>query len=97
MRTVTWTRKASFQLQEIYLYIADDSPQNAEKIILNVLSKADDIVGKEEKYPIDKFRKNNKGDFRAFEIYRIRVSYQILEHEILIVRVRSTSQKPLKY
>ena len=83
MRTVTWTRKASFQLQEIYLYIADDSPQNAEKIILNVLSKADDIVGKEEKYP--------------FEIYRIRVSYQILEHEILIVRVRSTSQKPLKY
>ena len=97
MKKLTWTRKASSQLEKIYLYIENDSPQNAESVVLTILNKLDDIVGNEEKYPIDKYRKNNKGDFRAFEFFRIRISYQILQDEILIVRIRSTSQKPLNY
>ena len=97
MKTLTWTRKASSQLEKIYLHIENDSPQNAESVVLTILNKLDDIVGNEEKYPIDKYRKNNKGDFRAFEFFRIRISYQILQDEILIVRIRSTSQKPLNY
>ena len=97
MKTLTWTRKASSQLEKIYLYIENDSPQNAESVVLTILNKLDDIAGNEEKYPIDKYRKNNKGDFRAFELFRIRISYQILQDEILIVRIRSASQKPLNY
>ena len=97
MKKLTWTRKASSQLEKIYLHIENDSPQNAESVVLTILNKLDDIVGNEEKYPIDKYRKNNKGDFRAFEFFRIRISYQILQDEILIVRIRSTSQKPLNY
>ena len=97
MKTLTWTRNASSQLEKIYLHIENDSPQNAESVVLTILNKLDDIVGNEEKYPIDKYRKNNKGDFRAFELFRIRISYQILQDEILIVRIRSTSQKPLNY
>ena len=97
MKKLTWTRKASSQLEKIYLHIENDSPQNAESVVLTILNKLDDIVGNEEKYPIDKYRKNNKGDFRAFEFFRIRISYQILQDEILIVRIRSASQKPLNY
>ena len=97
MKKLTWTRKASSQLEKIYLHIENDSPQNAESVVLTILNKLDDIVGNEEKYPIDKYRKNNKGDFIAFELFRIRISYQILQDEILIVRIRSTSQKPLNY
>ena len=97
MKKLTWTRKASSQLEKIYLHIENDSPQNAESVVLTILNKLDDIVGNEEKDPIDKYRKNNKGDFRAFELFRIRISYQILQDEILIVRIRSASQKPLNY
>lgn len=48
-------------------------------------------------YPLDKYRMNNDGSFRAYELLRYRVSYQIIEKEIIIVRVRHTSMEPKQY
>jgi hypothetical protein len=45
----------------------------------------------------DKFKVNNKGEFRAFELHRFRVSYLIKKDEIIIARIRHTSQEPLYY
>ena len=50
-----------------------------------------------EIYPLDKHRKNNKGDIRAFEKFSLRVAYQITKKQIRIIRLRHTSRDPLEY
>ena len=39
----------------------------------------------------------NDGSWRAFEKYRFRISYRVMEKEIRIVRFRHTSRTPLNY
>jgi len=56
-----------------------------------------DLPQNPEKYPLDKFKTNNDGTWRAFEKYHYRISYRILENQIRIVRVRHTSKSPLTY
>ncbi|MHB1178098.1 MAG: type II toxin-antitoxin system RelE/ParE family toxin [Daejeonella sp.] len=50
-----------------------------------------------EKHPLDKFKKNNDGTWRAFEKYHYRISYRITPKEIRVVRLRHTSKSPLNY
>lgn len=49
------------------------------------------------KHPLDKYKTNNDGAWRAFEKYHFRVSYRVMEKEIRIVRFRHTSRSPLNY
>ncbi|HVW14648.1 MAG TPA: type II toxin-antitoxin system RelE/ParE family toxin [Mucilaginibacter sp.] len=56
-----------------------------------------DLSKSPEKYPIDKFKKNNDGSWRAFEKFHYRISYRILKDQIRVVRMRHTSQSPLPY
>jgi len=56
-----------------------------------------DLPQNPEKYPLDKFKTNNDGTWRAFGKYHYRISYRILENQIRIVRVRHTSKSPLTY
>lgn len=97
--TVIWDKPALEKLQEEYEYIKEDSLQNAEKVKAEILSKAASLNQNPYKYPKDKFKKNDNLFFRAFEIYHYRISYYIDEKtkEIIVLRVRSTHQKPLKY
>jgi hypothetical protein len=46
-----------------------------------------------EIHPPDKYRKNNDGSFRAYEIYR----YRITDKEIIVVCIRDTSMEPGEY
>ena len=48
-------------------------------------------------YPPDKYRKNNDGSFRAYELHRYRIAYRVTEKEIIIVRVRHTGMEPKQY
>lgn len=50
-----------------------------------------------EKYPLDKFKKNNDGTWRAFEKHHYRISYRIMPNEIRIVRMRHTSKSPQSF
>jgi mRNA-degrading endonuclease RelE of RelBE toxin-antitoxin system len=50
-----------------------------------------------EKHPSDKYHKNNKGSYRAYEIYHYRIAYKITKTEIIITRVRHTKMEPKKY
>jgi plasmid stabilization system protein ParE len=45
----------------------------------------------------DKYRLNNDGSFRAYEIHQYRIAYFIGEDHIRIVRMRHTSQEPQEY
>jgi len=58
---------------------------------------AESLKDNPEIHPLDKYRKNNKGDIRAFEKYSLRVAYQVTPKEIRIIRLRHTSRNPLRY
>ena len=64
------------------------------KAILSSIEKAARFP---EHFPPDKYRLNNSGSFRAFEIYSFRVSFYYNPEIIRIVRIRHTKQRPLNY
>ena len=94
---VIWSKAAKVQLQKAFHFISHDSPQNAEKIINNIIDTTIGLSKYPEKYPADKYKKNNTGNYRAFEIYHYRISYRIVNDSIHIVRMRHSSMSPLVY
>src|SRR5947207_1259 len=97
LREVVWDPKALAQLEKIQNYVEQTSSQNAKKLRREIIDKIERIPLHPEKYPLDRYRRRNKGGFRAFELHHIRVAYQITHNHIFIVRVRSTYQEPRQY
>jgi plasmid stabilization system protein ParE len=96
-RRVIWSTSAKQQLKEIYQFIKNDSVQNADSVKHKIFESTYNLISQPEKYPADKFKTNNNGSFRAFEIFKYRISYRITETHILILRVRNTKMKPENY
>jgi plasmid stabilization system protein ParE len=92
-----WTPQAIAELKKAYKYISQDSPQNAKKVIDEIILLADKLPDQPEMFPPDKFKNNNDGNWRAFEKFRYRISYRITAKDIRIVRMRHTSRTPLQY
>jgi plasmid stabilization system protein ParE len=97
VREVRWPPSAQHQLEKAYRYILLDSYQNAEKVKADILSSTRKLAANPEMYPPDKYRKNNDGSFRAYELHRYRIAYRVTKKEIIIVRVRHTSMEPKEY
>jgi plasmid stabilization system protein ParE len=72
-----WTPQASAELRKAYDYISKDSPQNARKVVEEIARIADKLPTQPEMFPPDKFKKNNDGNWRAFEKFHYRISYLI--------------------
>jgi plasmid stabilization system protein ParE len=96
-RKIHWDKKATKYLKEFIGYIRKDSPQNAEKVKNDILKSIKALSQRPEIHPPDKFKSNNNGNYRAFELHRIRVGYLVKEDEIIIARIRHTNQEPLEY
>jgi len=94
---IIWDIEARNNFYNAIVYIKEESPQNGEKVKRAIISKVNELKTNPEKHPPDKYRENNKGNFRAFEIYHCRISYYISKSEIRIVRFRHTSMEPLNY
>jgi plasmid stabilization system protein ParE len=97
MVEVIWRKLALKQLNKAYNYIKKDSLQSAKKVREEIFDTAERLKNNPEIYPLDKYRKNNNGTIRAFEVYNYRISYQIAKSEIRILRVRHTKREPLKH
>ncbi len=94
---VSWDKPAYASLQKIFEYIRQESPANADKVRKEILKITSGLVDHPERYPPDKFKKDNPGNYRAFEKYSYRVAYKYTEKEIKILRVRHVKQEPQKY
>jgi plasmid stabilization system protein ParE len=94
---VVWSDSAKSELKKAFKYIALDSLQNAEMVRDSLIDLTIELAENPEKYPLDKFKKGNDGNWRAFEKHHYRVSYHIVKHQIRIVRLRHTSKSPLAY
>lgn len=68
MRKVIWPLPAQKQLAKAYQFIVMASYQNAGKVKANILASTQKLPTNPEMHPMDKFRKNNDGSFRAYEL-----------------------------
>lgn len=93
---VIWSADALSQLKDALEYLREKSPKSATKVKTTLLNTAKDLSKNPEIYALDRFRKDNDGTFRSFEKYSYRVTYQIKESQVLILRVRHTSREPLE-
>jgi|ERR1700754_581172 len=96
-RKIGWDRHALRQFNKAILYIAEDSIQNAEAVRTDMITKIEELPALPEKYPPDKYKLENDGNYRAFELHRLRVAYFIDIDTIRILRVRHTSREPQSY
>jgi hypothetical protein len=62
-----------------------------------IISKIDSIVIMPTRFAQDKYKLNNDGSYRYFEMHRCRISFRIYENYIRILSVRSKDQDPLQY
>lgn len=96
-RKVIWPDISRQQLRKAYNHIKKDSLQNADKVRKAIVISTTDLIDHPHKHPADKFRSDNDGTFRAYELYHYRIAYQVTATEIIIVRVRHTSMEPVQY
>lgn len=94
---IKWSKRALASLKSAYKHIYKDSPQSAEKVKSTIFKIVDKLPENPEKFNLDKFKKNNKGDYRAFEKYSLRVAYRHSSSEIKILRIRHVKREPKLY
>lgn len=62
-----------------------------------ILARINELSLRPEIHAPDKYKQNNTGHYRAFELHRYRIAYLVKDEEIIITRVRHTSQEPEIY
>lgn len=92
-----WSKRAKNELAKAFEYISLESPQNARNVVESIVDMTLALPENSLKHPLDKYKSNNDGSWRAFEKSRFRISYRVMEKEIRIVRFRHTSRTPLNY
>lgn len=94
---IVWENEAKRELRKAYGYILQHSFQNAVKVRQAIIDAVLSLPANPERYSPDKFKIDNDGSWRAFELYRYRISYRVKKNEIRIVRLRHTSRSPQSY
>lgn len=98
-KIVVWSKLALKQVETIHKQLLFDSKSLnvADKVINKLFVSSDILENHPEIYALDRFKINNNGTYRAYEVYSYRISYRILANEIRILSVRHTSREPLKH
>lgn len=94
---VNWNLRASNRFKKIYDQILEDSYSSAQKVRSEINAIIDDLPDNPKIYPPDKYKKNNPGNYRAFEKHSYRIAYRHTEKEIRILRIRHVKQEPREY
>jgi len=87
MYKITFLDKSKDDLDEIYFYISEDSPDRAEKMVNTILERVEQL----EKFPhsgvtvADKVEV--KGDYRMIVVNPYLVFYRVIKDDIFIYRV----------
>jgi plasmid stabilization system protein ParE len=96
-RRIRWDEQALLHLIEAIQWIGKDSIQQAEQVQNAILDFIEKAAVNPERYPFDKYKRNNQGNFRAFETHSYRITFSFDTDEIQILRVRHVRQRPLKH
>ncbi len=96
-RKITWSPRALKQFSNAIEYIRQESFQNADIVKEKILSKITRLSDINISHRIDPYKNNNDGHFHYFELLSYRISYYDKGNEIIIVRLRHVSMKPINY
>ena len=88
---------AKRQLQEAYHYIKEDSVKSAEKVRSKILASIKEPARRPKHHPADKYRSNRNSAYRAYELYKYRITYHVSETQVTVIRIRHTRMNPLQY
>jgi plasmid stabilization system protein ParE len=94
---VVWSKSSEKELKRAFDFISLDSEINAKKIAETFVKMTLDLANHPTKHPLDKYKINNQGNWRAFEKFNFRLSYRVTSTQIRIVRLRHTSRNPKIY
>jgi plasmid stabilization system protein ParE len=95
---IKWSKNALLQLDKALNFISGNGFYiYAQQVEDNIIERVENLITNYNIYPVDKYKKDNDGSYRAFEIDEYRVSYRIKDAQINIIRIRHTSRKPRKY
>lgn len=94
---LVWNKHPSSYLRKELKRISEESHQGAEAVESGILSNIDKALEQPERYPADKYKKDNDGSYRAFETHSYRVAYRFTKSEIKILRIRHVRQEPKEY
>jgi plasmid stabilization system protein ParE len=82
---IKWSKNAVQQLLEAIRYIEENGFNSyAEELEKDILFKVRNIPQNPEIYPLDKYKKNNNGNYHAFEIDSYRISYKTEKEAIKV-------------
>lgn len=98
-KKIIWTNHAIAELNEAFLELLEQSEsiETTTRVIDEVVESADILSTNPEIYKLDKLKNNNRGTIRTYEKHTYRISYQIDEDAIYIVRLRYARKEPLEY
>ncbi|MCL2565852.1 MAG: type II toxin-antitoxin system RelE/ParE family toxin [Defluviitaleaceae bacterium] len=87
MYKIIYLQKALDDLDEIHLYIAQDSPKAADKMINNILDSIEGLLI----FPLSGSSVNDRldveGDYRMLAVKPYLVFYRVIGEEVIIYRV----------
>ncbi|RPE09137.1 type II toxin-antitoxin system RelE/ParE family toxin [Chitinophaga lutea] len=89
--------KAKRALKDAYEHIKKDSVKSAEKVRDKLLASIKALAINPHFYPPDKYRQQNDGSYRAYELLKYRITYHVSEDQVTVIRVRHTKMDPLVY
>jgi hypothetical protein len=67
-RSIIWDSEARNYLKAAISFIRKDSPQNADLVKAKIINSIAELPAKPTKHAADKYRKNNDGSYRAYEV-----------------------------
>ncbi|MEQ9297744.1 MAG: type II toxin-antitoxin system RelE/ParE family toxin [Cyclobacteriaceae bacterium] len=94
---IVWDIEAKTSFKEWINYIKEDSLQNAQKVRSEILDIVDGLKLHPLKYPPDRFKISNDGNYRAFEKHNYRIAYKIDDQQIIILRLRHVRSEPKEH
>lgn len=94
---IEWHKEASLNFDELLEYLYYESEQAASLVGNAILDEIEKLAAHPTSQPLDRFKKNNDGNFRACIVYSYRISYYVDSNIIYILRIRHTSREPLEH
>lgn len=96
-RSIIWDDEAKLYFIQAIQYIKQESPQSAVTVKWAIMEHVGALKDDAGIYEADRFKIDNDGSYRAVTVYSYRITYKVTPTQILILRVRHTSQDPIIY
>lgn len=96
--SIEWAEEALSELSSQMDFIAEQSPQNANKVLQALLSTIDHLKSHPELFPLDPYKSDAvEKNIRCFSVQPLRVCYQALPNKIRILQLWHGSVDPKKF